>query len=47
VCSVAHVRQKLNEGNSITLPKQKILQLMDFYHFIQIMEFENHGNSIE
>jgi hypothetical protein len=29
------------------LSKQRILQLMEFHHIIQTMEFENQGNSIE
>jgi hypothetical protein len=40
-------RKNSNEGNSIILPNQRILQLMEFYHFIQRMKFENQENSIE
>jgi hypothetical protein len=40
-------RKNSNEGNSIILPNQRILQLMEFYHFIQRMKFENQVNSIE
>jgi hypothetical protein len=28
-------------------PKKRILQLIEFHNFIQTMQFENQGNSIE